>query len=144
MKKFKSKPRAPAYVQEVYQRIEVEMCTARNAVVALDLRIAPIIAKLSPEDQAEIEAALVAYNQRVCSAISKAGGLLAALDPRDVETLPKVWEPLDDPQTSKAPLHNAPNSDKMPPLDTPPGEGVFYEIIVKTFRQNAFFSWKKE
>ena len=79
MRKFKSKPRAPAYVQEVYQGIETEMCTARNAVVALDLRIAPIIAKLSPEDQAEIEAALVAYNQRVCSAISKAGGLLAAL-----------------------------------------------------------------
>lgn len=89
-------------MQEVYQRIETEMCTARNAVVALDLRIAPIIAKLSPEDQAEIEAALVAYNQRVCSAISKAGGLLAALDPRDVETLPKVWEPLDDPQTPKS------------------------------------------
>lgn len=44
----------------------------------------------------------------------------------------------------KAPLHNAPNSDKMPPLDTPPVEGVFYEIVVKTFRQNAFFSWKKE
>lgn len=58
MRKFKSKPRAPAYVQEVYQRIETEMCTARNAVVALDLRIAPIIAKLPPEDQAEIEAAL--------------------------------------------------------------------------------------
>ena len=73
MKKFKSKPRAPAYVQEVYQRIETEMCTARNAVVALDLRIAPIIAKLPPEDQAEIEAALVAYNQTVCTAISKAG-----------------------------------------------------------------------
>lgn len=102
MKKFKSKPRAPAYVQEVYQRIEVEMCTARNAIVALDLRIAPIIAKLSPEDQAEIEAALVAYNQRVCTAISKAGGLLAALDPRDVETLPKVWEPLNDPQNPKS------------------------------------------
>lgn len=58
MRKFKSKPRAPAYVQEVYQRIETEMCTARNAVVALDLR--------------------------------------------DVETLPKVWEPLDDPQTPKS------------------------------------------
>ena len=97
MRKFKSKPRAPAYVQEVYQRIETEMCTARNAVVALDLRIAPIIAKLPPEDQAEIEAALVAYNQTVCTAIS-----MAALDPRDVETLPKVWEPLDDPQTPKS------------------------------------------
>lgn len=102
MRKFKSKPRVPAYVQEVYQRIETEMCTARNAVVALDLRIAPIIAKLPPEDQAEIEAALVAYNQTVCTAISKAGGLLAALDPRDVETLPKVWEPLDDPQNPKS------------------------------------------
>lgn len=102
MKKFKSKSRAPAYVQEVYQRIETEMCTARNAVVALDLRIAPIIAKLPPEDQAEIEAALVAYNQTVSAAISKAGGLLAAMDPRDVETLPKVWEPLDDPQNPKS------------------------------------------
>lgn len=102
MKKIKSKPRAPAYVQEVYQRIETEMCTARNAVVALDLRIAPIIAKLSPEDQEEIEAAIVAYNQTVCTAISKAGGLLAAMDPRDVETLPKVWEPLDDPQNPKS------------------------------------------
>lgn len=100
--KIKSKPRAPAYVQEVYQRIETEMCTARNAVVALDLRIAPIVAKLPPEDQTEIEAALMAYNQTVCTAISKAGGLLAALDPRDVETLPKVWEPLDDPQTPKS------------------------------------------
>lgn len=100
--KIKSKPRAPAYVQEVYQRIETEMCTARNAVVALDLRIAPIIAKLPPEDQAEIGAALVAYNQTVCTAISKAGGLLAALDPRDVETLPKVWEPLDNPQSPKS------------------------------------------
>lgn len=79
MRKFKSKPRAPAYVQEVYQRIETEMCTARNAVVALDLRIAPIVAKLPPEDQTEIEAALMAYNQTVCTAISKAGGLLAAL-----------------------------------------------------------------
>ena len=102
MKKFKSKPRAPAYVQEVYQRIETEMCTARNSVVALNLRIAPIIAKLPPEDQAEIEAALVAYNQTVCTAISKAGGLLAALDPRDVETLPKVWAPLDDPRNPKS------------------------------------------
>ena len=102
MKKFKSKPRAPAYVREVYQRIEPEMCTARNAVVALNLRIAPIIAKLPPEDQAEIEAALVAYNQTVCTASSKAGGLLAALDPRDVETLPKVWAPLDDPRNPKS------------------------------------------
>ena len=102
MKKFKSKPRAPAYVQEIYRRIETEMCTARNAVVALDLRIAPIIAKLPPEDQAEIEAALVAYNRTVCTAISKAGGLLAALDSRDVEMLPKVWEPLDDPQSPKS------------------------------------------
>ena len=78
LKHMKSKPRTPAYVEEVYHRIEVEMCTARNAVVALNLRIAPIIAKLPPEDQAEIEAALVAYNQTVCTAISKAGGLLAA------------------------------------------------------------------
>lgn len=34
-KHMKSKPRTPAYVEEVYHRIEVEMCTARNAVVAL-------------------------------------------------------------------------------------------------------------
>ena len=49
-----------------------------------------------------LPAARVAYNQRVCTAISKAGGLLAALDPRDVETLPKVWEPLNDPQNPKS------------------------------------------
>lgn len=102
LKHMKSKPRTPAYVEEVYHRIEVEMCTARNAVVALDLRIGHIVAKLPPEDQAEIEAALVAYNQTVCTAISKAGGLLAALDPRDVETLPKVWAPLDDPRNPKS------------------------------------------
>lgn len=41
-KHMKSKPRTPAYVEEVYHRIEVEMCTARNAVVALDLRIGHI------------------------------------------------------------------------------------------------------
>ena len=29
-------------------------------------------------------------------------GLLAALDPRDVETLPKVWAPLDDPRNPKS------------------------------------------
>lgn len=89
MKKFKSKPRTPAYVEEVYHRIEVEMCTARNAVVALDLRIGHIVAKLPPEDQAEVEAALKDYNVTVCTAISKAGGLLAALDPRDKQTL--LW-----------------------------------------------------
>ena len=76
MKKFKSKPRTPAYVEEVYHRIEVEMCTARNAVVALDLRIGHIVAKLPPEDQAEVEAALKDYNVTVCTAISKAGGLI--------------------------------------------------------------------
>lgn len=43
-KHMKSKPRTPAYVEEVYHRIEVEMCTARNAVVALDLRIGHIVA----------------------------------------------------------------------------------------------------
>lgn len=101
-KKMKSKPRTPAYVEEVYHRIEVEMCTARNAVVALDLRIGHIVAKLPPEDQAEVEAALKDYNVTVCTAISKAGGLLAALDPRDVETLPKVWAPLDDPRNPKS------------------------------------------
>lgn len=72
-KHMKSKPRTPAYVEEVYHRIEVEMCTARNAVVALDLRIGHIVAKLPPEDQAEVEAALKAYNVTVCTAISKAG-----------------------------------------------------------------------
>lgn len=77
-KHMKSKPRTPAYVEEVYHRIEVEMCTARNAVVALDLRIGHIVAKLPPEDQAEVEAALKDYNVTVCTAISKAGGLLAA------------------------------------------------------------------
>ena len=100
-KHMKSKPRTPAYVEEVYHRIEVEMCTARN-VVALDLRIGHIVAKLPPEDQAEVEAALKDYNVSVCTAISKAGGLLAALDPRDVETLPKVWVPLDDPRNPKS------------------------------------------
>ena len=100
--KTKSKPRTQAYVEEVYRRIEVEMCTARNAVVALNLRIGHIIAKLPPEDQAEVESALKDYNVTVCTAISKAGGLLAALDPRDVETLPKVWEPLDDPRNPKS------------------------------------------
>ena len=49
-KKMKSKPRTPAYVQDVYRRIEVEMCTARNAVVALDMRVGHIIEKLPPED----------------------------------------------------------------------------------------------
>lgn len=77
LKHMKSKPRTPAYVEEVYHRIEVEMCTARNAVVALDLRIGHIVAKLPPEDQAEVEAALKDYNVTVCTAISKAGGLLA-------------------------------------------------------------------
>lgn len=101
-KHFKSKPRTPAYVQDVYRRIEVEMCTARNAVVELDMRIGHIIEKLPPEDQAEVEAALKDYNTTICTAISKAGGLLAALDPRDVETLPKVWEPLDNPQNPKS------------------------------------------
>ena len=32
LKHMKSKPRTPAYVEEVYHRIEVEMCTARNAL----------------------------------------------------------------------------------------------------------------
>lgn len=102
LKHMKSKPRTPAYVEEVYHRIEVEMCTTRNAVVALDLRIGHIVAKLPPEDQAEVEAALKAYNVTVCTAISKAGGLLAALDPHDVETLPKVWAPLDNPRNPKS------------------------------------------
>ena len=50
LKHMKPKPRTPAYVEEVYHRIEVEMCTARNAVVALDLRIGHIVAKLPTED----------------------------------------------------------------------------------------------
>ena len=98
------------------------MCTARNAVVALDLRIGHIVAKLPPEDQAEVEAALKDYNVTVCTAISKAGGLLAALDPRDVETLPKVWAPLDDPRNPKSSIAAV----TSPPLDTPPGGGIFH------------------
>nr|DAF75500.1 MAG TPA: hypothetical protein [Caudoviricetes sp.] len=39
--------------------------------------------------------------------------------------------PLTTRKTPKAPSQHAINSDKMPPLDTPPGEGVFYRNIVK-------------
>ena len=143
LKHMKSKPRTPAYVEEVYHRIEVEMCTARNAVVALDLRIGHIVAKLPPEDQAEVEAALKDYNVTVCTAISKAGGLLAALDPRDVETLPKVWAPLDDPEPPRAALLPEIIRNFAPSRHTA-GRGHFsHEISLIFARRNSAFSLEK-
>ena len=143
LKHMKSKPRTPAYVEEVYHRIEVEMCTARNAVVALDLRIGHIVAKLPPEDQAEVEAALKDYNVTVCTAISKAGGLLAALDPHDVETLQRSghhWTIRETPRAALLPeiIRN------FAPSRHAAGRGHFsHEISLIFARRNSAFSLEK-